>query len=125
MKKTDEQSKAEKPETEDKPEENNVVDLKKKEGDEQPGKPPKQANQYRLTENEILKFKNLNLQKQLANKDLESAGLQEELVAKLVSARVGEDVSRWKFDLQRGIVSRLPSNQAPPDPNAKTPEGQA
>ena len=74
---------------------------------------------YRLTENEILKFKNLKLQQELKSRELDNLALQEELVAKMVSQRVGEDVSRWKFDLQQAIVIR-PQTEAmvtPDNPN--------
>jgi len=67
---------------------------------------PKKPGGYRLTETEVLKFKNLKLQQELKSRELDNLALQEELIAKMVSQRVGEDVSRWKFDLQQSIVIR-------------------
>lgn len=61
-------------------------------------------NKHQLTENEILKFKNIALQKQLNESEISKLSIQEELVAQLVSKRVGEDVSRWHFDLKNGTV---------------------
>lgn len=71
---------------------------------------------YHINELEILKFKNIQLQKQLARKEIESLNLQEALVAKMISERVGEDVTTWQFDLERGMVF------SPKPPSASIPK---
>ncbi|MGW8179177.1 MAG: hypothetical protein ACWGQW_10525, partial [bacterium] len=83
---------------------------------ERKSKAPKKPGGYRLTETEVLKFKNLKLQQELASREIDNLALQEELIARMVSQRVGEDVSRWKFDLQQAIVMRPPTTaMATPD----------
>lgn len=65
-----------------------------------------QSMQYKLHDNEILKIKNLRLQRQLHESELRNIILQEQLIINQVSARVGEDISNWKFDMQNGRVVR-------------------
>ena len=74
---------------------------------------PIKSGMVQLTGDEILKLKNLLLQKQLANKELENVSLQEHIISGMISARVGEDVSRWQFDLQRGIAVKTNQNPSP------------
>lgn len=64
---------------------------------------------YKLESEEILKLKNLGLQRQLAEKEIESAMLQQQIVVGQISSRVGEDVSRWQFDLQKQMVVKPPT----------------
>jgi len=66
---------------------------------------------HKLSENEILKFKNLQLQKQLHRAELNNISLQEELIARSVSVRVGEDISGWQFDIQNGVVFKPQSSK--------------
>lgn len=65
----------------------------------------KKSPSFSLSNEEILKFKNIHLQKQLANKELQSMRLQEEIVARQVSDRVGQNVTNWEFSLEEGIVT--------------------
>lgn len=59
---------------------------------------------YNLTENEVLKFKNIALQKQYLQSEIEKLTLQEELLAQTVSNRVGQNVSKWIFNFQESQV---------------------
>lgn len=64
----------------------------------------KEKGTFKLEEVEILKLKNIGLQRQLLEKEKENLSLQEALIVKAVSSRVGTDVSKWKFDFQKQIV---------------------
>lgn len=68
-------------------------------------------NTYKLDNEEILKLKNLSLQKQLVDKEMENILLQQQLVIGQISGRVGEDVSKWHFDLQQQAVMKPPEQQ--------------
>lgn len=74
---------------------------------------PGQAPFYQLTNEELLKLKNVNLQRQIHDAELRNLDLQEILVVRTISERVGEDTSNWKFDVQRGILIR-PTQNTPP-----------
>ena len=79
--------------------------------------PPTKPLLYQLTENEILKFKNIGLQRQLHDSEVEKLLLQKELIAQQISVRVGQNVSRWDFDLKKGVVmhpQQAPQSQLTP-----------
>jgi len=62
--------------------------------------------EHKLTENEILKFKNVALQRQYFKSELEKLLYQEELLVQLVSNRVNENISGWDLNINTGTVSK-------------------
>ncbi len=82
--------------------EGKVVDMPNK---EQPSKqPPTEKKKHILEEIEVLKLKNIGLQREILSKNQENLALQEALVVKTISERVGEDIAKWTFDIQKQVV---------------------
>lgn len=69
-------------------------------------KTEKQPDIYNLTEVEVLKLKNLQLQRQTLQKEFQLIIIQEEIIANQVSNRLGQNVGKWEFDLEKAVVKR-------------------